>query len=321
MKNYNRSLLVLKYLHDKTDEDHLATIKDINDSLSEHQLDADRGTIVDCIKDLQECGYDICCVRSTQNRYYMRSRPFTLAEVKLLVDAVQSSRFISEEQSREIVEKLSSLVGSYKGEILKRQLYIGSRAKANNRNISEYVEKIYSAITTNKELIFQYYDYNPNKEKVIRRDGKLYYFSPYYMIWNNDMYYVVGCGRHGTVMKYRVDRMTNLEVLDEDRLPMPDGYEVSDFFEKEFSMMAGETCTVVLLCKNALMGSIIDKFGEDVQTEVYDPEHFKVTVDVKLSDLFFGWVFASGGAMKIIGPEQARTAMEDMAKQYLTAEV
>ena len=112
MKNYNRSLLVLKYLHDKTDEDHLATIKDINDSLAEKMLDADRGTIVDCIKELQEAGYDICCVRSTQNRYYLRSQPFTLAEVKLLVDAVQSSRFISEQQSKAIIEKLSTLVGS-----------------------------------------------------------------------------------------------------------------------------------------------------------------------------------------------------------------
>ena len=178
----------------------------------------------------------------------------------------------------------------------------------------------YNRVRFDAENVHAFFS-NCGLDKGTTIDGKLYYFSPYYMIWNNDMYYVVGCGRHGTVMKYRVDRMTNLEVMDEDRKPMPDGYEVSDFFEKEFSMMAGETCTVELLCKNALMGSIIDKFGEDVQTEVYDPEHFKVTVDVKLSELFFGWVFASGGAMKIIGPEQARSAMEDMAKRYLTAEV
>lgn len=136
MKNYNRSILVLKYLHDKTDEDHLATIKDINDNLAKQELDADRGTIADCIKELQEAGYDICCVRSTQNRYYMSSRPFTLAEVKLLVDAVQSSRFISEQKSREIVGKLSTLVGSYKADILKRHLYIGSRAKPENPNLT-----------------------------------------------------------------------------------------------------------------------------------------------------------------------------------------
>lgn len=318
MKNYNRSLLVLKYLHDKTDEDHLATIKDINDSLSEQQLDADRGTIVDCIKELQEAGYDICCVRSTQNRYYMRSRPFTLAEVKLLVDAVQSSRFISEQQSRAIIEKLSTLVGSYKGEILKRQLYIGSRAKSDSPNLSEYIETIHTAITTNRKIIFHYFDYNAEKQKTLRRDGKWYYFSPFDLIWNNDMYYVVGCGDFKeTVLKFRIDRMIDLSISEDERVSVPDGYDISDFFEKEFSMMAGNTSTVELLCENRLMGSVIDKFGEDVQTEVVDEGHFKATVDVELSGVFFGWVIASRGAMRITGPEDVVATFEDSILPYL----
>ncbi len=319
MKNYNRLLLILKYLHDNTDEDHTSSIKDINDFLSNHYLEADRKTVVECINELQEVGYDICCVRSTQNRYYMRTRPFTLAEVKLLVDAIQSSRFVSEEKSREIVEKLSTLVGSYKGDILKRHLYIGSRAKTNNERITEYVEKIQAAITTNKEVIFQYFDYTPDKQKTLRRDGKVYHFSPYDLIWNNDMYYVVGCGRHGTVLKYRIDRMSNLELLDTDRYPMPEGYDISDFFEKEFSMMAGETCTVELLCNNELMGSIIDKFGEDVKTEIVDIDHFKATVDVELSKTFYGWVFASAGSMKIFSPEVAKDGFKETAQKFFEA--
>lgn len=319
MKNYNRLLLILKYLHDNTDEDNTASIKDINEFLVNHYLDANRKTVVECINELQEVGYDICCVRSTQNRYYMRTRPFTLAEVKLLVDAVQSSRFISEEQSREIVEKLSTIVGAYKGDILKRHLYIGSRAKANNERLTEYVEKIQTAITTNKEVIFQYFDYTPDKQKTLRRDGKVYHFSPYDLIWNNDMYYVVGCGRHNTVLKYRIDRMTNLELLDTDRFPMPEGYDISDFFEKEFSMMAGETCTVELLCNNELMGSIIDKFGEDVKTEIVDSEHFKATVDVELSKTFYGWVFASAGSMRILSPEMAKTGFKEAAQKFFEA--
>lgn len=316
MKNYNRLLLILKYLHDNTDEDHTASIKDINEFLGKQYLDANRKTIVECIYELQEVGYDICCVRSTQNRYYMRTRPFTLAEVKLLVDAVQSSRFISEEQSREIVEKLSTIVGAYKGDILKRHLYIGSRAKSNNERLTEYVEKIQSAITNNQEVIFQYFDYTPDKQKTLRRDGKVYHFSPYDLIWNNDMYYVVGCGRHNTVLKYRIDRMTNLELLDTDRFPMPEGYDISDFFEKEFSMMAGETCTVELLCNNELMGSIIDKFGEDVKTEIVDGERFKATVEVELSKTFYGWVFASAGSMKILSPESAIIGFKETALKF-----
>lgn len=316
MKNYNRLLLILKYLHDNSDEDHTASIKDINEFLVKQYLDANRKTIVECINELQEVGYDICCVRSTQNRYYMRTRPFTLAEVKLLVDAVQSSRFISEEQSREIVEKLSTIVGAYKGDILKRHLYIGSRAKSHNERLTEYVEKIQTAITTNKEVIFQYFDYTPDKQKTLRREGNVYHFSPYDLIWNNDMYYIVGCGRHNTVLKYRIDRMTNMELLDTDRFPMPEGYDISDFFEKEFSMIAGKTCTVELLCNNELMGSIVDKFGEDVKTEIVDSEHFKATAEVELSKTFYGWVFSSAGSMKILSPDVAINGFKETAMKF-----
>ncbi len=318
MKNYNRSLLVLKYLHDQTDEDHLVTIKEINDCLKKDQLDADRETVADCIKELQESGYDIVCVRSTQNRYYMRSRPFTLAEVKLLVDAVQSSRFISEQQSREIVEKLSTLVGSYKADILKRRLYIGSRVKPENPNITEYIEIIHRAVTRNKKITFRYFDYNAEKQRSLRRYGKLYHLSPFDLIWNNDMYYVVGVGNHNdTLLKYRLDRMQELELSDEDRREVPEGYNIADFFEKEFSMMTGNISTVELLCENKLMGSIIDKFGADVQTEVIDPEHFKAIVSVELSGVFFGWVIASQGTMKIVGPEEVVSQFQDLIRSYL----
>ena len=192
MKNNKRSLFILKYLTEQTDENHLATIANINEYLRQYDLDANRETISDCIKELQDVGYDIFCVRSTQNQYYMRERPFSLAEVKLLVDAVQSSRFISEEQSLELVSKLADLVGSHKGEILKRHLYIESRAKTDNTGIMEYVDKIHQAITDNRKIKFKYFEYNANKEKVLRYDGYTYTLSPCVLVWNNDMYYVVG---------------------------------------------------------------------------------------------------------------------------------
>ena len=192
MKNNKRSLFILKYLTEQTDENHLATITNINEYLRQYDLDANRETISDCIKELQDVGYDIFCVRSTQNQYYMRERLFSLAEVKLLVDAVQSSRFISEEQSLELVSKLADLVGSHKGEILKRHLYIESRAKTDNTGIMEYVDKIHQAITDNRKIKFKYFEYNANKEKVLRYDGYTYTLSPCVLVWNNDMYYVVG---------------------------------------------------------------------------------------------------------------------------------
>lgn len=142
---------------EQTDETHLATITNINEYLRQYDLDANRETISGCIKELQEVGYDIFCVRSTQNQYYMRERRFNLAEIKLLVDAVQSSRFISEEQSLALVSKLADLVGSHKRDILKRYLYIDSRAKTDNAGIIEYVDKIHKAITENKKIKFKYF--------------------------------------------------------------------------------------------------------------------------------------------------------------------
>ena len=317
MKNNKRSLFILRYLTEETDEKHLATIANINDYLSQYDLDANRETISDCIKELQDVGYDIFCVRSTQNQYYMRERPFSLAEVKLLVDAVQSSRFISEGQSLALVSKLAVLIGSHKGEILKRQLYIESRAKTDNAGIMEYVDKIHQAITENRKIKFKYFEYNANKEKVLRYDGYTYTLSPCVLVWNNDMYYVVGVYKDKEgLAKFRIDRMCELIMTDEQGIDGRGDLDMSDFFEKEFSMMNGETCEVELLCENKLMSSIIDKFGDDVKTEIVDDGHFKAIVDVDLSGNFYGWVFASKGKMQIINPERVKNEFQAIVDVY-----
>ena len=318
MKNNKRSLFILKYLTEQTDEKHLATITNINEYLRQYDLDANRETISDCIIELQDVGYDIFCVRSTQNQYYMRERPFSLAEVKLLVDAAQSSRFISEEQSLELVSKLADLVGSHKGEILKRHLYIESRAKTDNAGIMEYVDKIHQAITENRKIKFKYFEYNATKEKVLRYDGYTYTLSPCVLVWNNDMYYVVGIYKDKEdFAKFRIDRMCELIVTDEQGAELRADLDMSDFFEKEFSMMNGETCEVELLCENKLMSSIVDKFGDDVKTEIVDETHFKAIVDVDLSGNFYGWVFASKGKMQIITPERVKDEFQSIVDAYV----
>ena len=317
MKNNKRSLFILKYLSEQTDENHLATILQINDYLQQYELDANRETISDCIKELQEVGYDIFCVRSTQNQYYMRERPFSIAEVKLLVDAVQSSRFVSKEQSMELVSKLADLVGSHKSEILKRHLYIESRAKTDNTDIMEYVDRIHRAIIEQRKVKFKYYEYTPNKEKVLRYGGQIYTVAPYVLVWNNDMYYVVGFYEEkDRVSKFRIDRMCELTLSEEQAEDIQNDLNMSDFFEKEFSMMNGKLCEVELLCENKLMSSIIDKFGQDVHTEIVDEGHFKVIVEINLSGNFYGWVFASRGAMQIIGPQWVKEAFGEHISAY-----
>ena len=318
MKNNKRSLFILKYLTEQTDETHLATISNINEYLRQYNLDANRETISECIKELQEVGYDIFCVRSTQNQYYMRERRFNLAEIKLLVDAVQSSRFISEEQSLELVSKLADLISSHKRDILKRHLYIESRAKTDHSGIIEYVDKIHQAITEHRKIKFKYFEYSANKEKVLRYDGYTYSLSPCVLVWNNDMYYVVGIYKDKEgFAKFRIDRMCELEITDEQGADLPANLDMSDFFEKEFSMMNGETCEVELLCENKLMSSIVDKFGMDVKTEIVDNEHFKAIVDVNLSGNFYGWVFASKGKMQILAPDRARDEFQGIVDKYI----
>ena len=176
---------------------------------------------------------------------------------------------------------------------------------------------IHEAINQKRKISFQYFEYNPKKEKILRYDGRTYFLSPYVLIWNNDQYYIVGYSdKHNDIAKYRLDRMTNLNVLDEERTSKPSDFDVSAYFDKEFSMLQGQTETVELLCENKLMGSIIDKFGKDVHTEIVDEDHFKVITEVSLSGNFFGWVFASCGAMKILAPANAVDEFQEIVQKY-----
>ena len=188
----NRTLLVLKYLWDNSDIDHPATIKDIAAYLEGFGYNATRKTISKDIDELIEIGIDIDCKREEHNLYFLDVRVFELAEVKLLVDAVQSSRFIPTKKSKALIEKLSTFVGPHQSSILKRQLYVDKRIKASNEGIFYLVDNIHTAIREKKRITFQYQEYNQNKEKVLKHQGQVYSLSPYALVWNDDCYYVLG---------------------------------------------------------------------------------------------------------------------------------
>lgn len=316
MRNNNRSILILKYLYENSDPLHTVTIANMNNYLSVHNLDADRKTISECLNQLIEIGYDIECIRKSQNHYYVNSRSFSLPEIKLLIDAVQSSRFISEANSFALIEKLSKLVSGHHSELMKRNLYIDSRTKSENTEVTNMIQLINDAINFRQKIAFQYYEYNQHKEKVLKHDGKEYIVSPHTMVWNIDQYYVVGYSDdRQKECRYRLDRMCSVMIRDETSVPKED-FQISSLFNQEFSMMNGEHCEVHLFCKNELMDSIIDKFGINVQTRVVDDNHFEVITPVKLSGTFFGWVFASQGKMKIISPTEAVNQFNDIVKIY-----
>lgn len=259
----NKMLLILKYLWDNTDEMHTASIVDLIQYLSEHGLTADRKTVSKYIDTLTKFGIDIVKIRRTQNQYFIGTRYFEAPEVKLLIDAVQSSRFITKRKSKDLINKLSAFVAPNQASMLKRHLYVDSRNKANNEAIYIITDHIQEAIIGKKKILFQYFDYGINGDPVLRCDGERYLVSPYDLIWSSDAYYLAGLHEtKGIAAKFRVDRIKSLEITAEKATPKPNGYSVAEFFSHEFSMMDGEDCDVTLLCENALMNSIIDRFGK-----------------------------------------------------------
>ena len=313
----NRTLIIFKYLWETTDESHPVSLADISAFLKQHEITADPRTLRKDIEQLSEFGVDIVKDRRVQNLYHVASRHFEAPEVKLLIDAVQSARFITPRKSKALVKRLSSFVAPGDTALLNRHLYIDSRSKATNESIYLNVDRIQTAITERKKISFCYFDYSPSKERVLRRGGQVYSVSPFAMLWNNDTYYLVGFHDHRQqVVKFRVDRIDGLKVTQKAAVQKPKDFDVSAYFTQEFSMLTGKTRHVTLLCENALMNSIIDRFGEDAPTQIVDKNHFTVEATVDLSSNFYGWVFASAGKMRITAPQEAVEGFHRMLESF-----
>lgn len=318
MEKNNRLLVILKFLWENTDVEHPATVKDITDHLSEQGLSASRKTIYHDIEQLQRIGVDIDHHDRTQNQYFVDSRVFDLPEVKLLVDAVQSARFISPKKSKELIRKLSAFVSAYHADILNRQLYVDGRIKSPNESVFYLVDIIHGAIQDRRKITFQYFEYNQNKQKVLKHKGRVYSFSPYTLVWNEDCYYALGFSdSHEQIVKFRVDRMQNISITDTKAERKPQNFKISDYFSKVFSMYDGKECKVTLRCENSIMKNLIDRFGDGFKVTTHDTAHFDATVSVSLSPTFYGWVFSFGGAMKIAAPEEAVNDFRALLNKFI----
>ena len=318
IKQSNRILLVFKYLWETTDEDHTASLADISAYLQGCGIPKpDARTLRKDIEQLIEFGVDIVHNRSVQNQYHVATRHFEAPELKLLIDAVQSSRFITQKKSMALIAKLASFAGPYHTELLHRELYVDSRTKSNNESIYLAIDRIQTAVAEKRKISFQYFDYASDKTRVLRHNGRRYAVSPYALIWNNDAYYLVGHhDSRGHIATFRVDRIIARELLNEPVVERPSDFDVSAYFTKEFSMLGGRECEVELLCQNDLMGNILDRFGEDVLTEIVDEGYFKATVTVALSNNFYGWVFASAGSIRILSPSEAISEFQQLLSHY-----
>lgn len=315
MKNESQYglLLLQKYLYEHTDEQHPASVSDILFFWEEHGIHAGRKSVYADIEVLQNSGMDIICVKSTQNRYFVGERLFELPELKLLVDAVESSRFITFQKSERLIQKISTLTSQHHAKQLERHIYMDGTAKPENECIYYTVDKIQDAIQAKHKITFQYYEYTPQKEKILKHNGYRYQFSPYALIWSRDYYYVVGWSdKHEKLAQFRVDRMAAVESSVQASVLSLD-FDPAEYVRKIFGMYPDDLCTVELLCDNDLMRSVIDRFGENVQVEAIDKKHFKAIVEVAPSPPFLGWVFTFGGKIRILKPVDILMKMRFMA--------
>ena len=309
---------------EKTDEEHFITMPEIMEALSAYEITADRKTIYADLKDLEDFGIEVEG-EPVGNRYHYHvvSRAFELAELKLLVDAIQSSKFITERKSNALIKKLEKLVSKYDAMKLQRQVYVSGRIKTMNESIYYNVDAIHHAISENKKIKFQYYQWNVKKEMELRHGGAFYCISPWGLCWDNENYYLVGYDSESEKIKYyRVDKMLRVQMVEELR----DGKEhfkklnMDDYAKKSFSMFGGEERQVKLLVKNSLAGVIIDRFGKEVMMIPTDEEHFTVNVSVHVSSHFFCWLFYVGAGVKVIGPddivERMKEELQKLSKQY-----
>ena len=303
-----RLLRLLQLLETDCDAEHPISTPECIRLLKERwDIDAFRITIGRDMEALAMAGYDVRTIHSTQNKYYLGTRTFEQAELKLLIDAVASSKFITASKSKVLTDKLAAMANVHQAEGLNRNISLAERIKPKNENIYEYIDVINQAINEKRKISFLYFTYNAAKRKCLKNDGKPYIFSPYTLTWNGDCYYMVGWSdKHEKVATFRVDRISKTpKLMDAAAEKKPKGWNIADFSEKAFRMFDGERTTVELLCHEDAMNSVIDHFGEQAKTKPVDDTHFLLTAEVSLSPTFFAWVFQFGGKVQLHGPEEA----------------
>ena len=316
----SKTLYLKKILEERTDEDHPLSTSQLIDILkTEYGISVHRQTLASDIEELMEFGLDICKDRSSQNKFFVGQRTFELPEIKLLIDAVESSRFITTSKSNELIEKIHSLTSNNMLDKLERHNFIAERVKPDNEKIYYIVDKINDAINAGKQISFHYFTYNEKKQKVLKNNGEKYFLSPYSLVWNEDYYYAVGYSeKHNDIVNFRVDRIeTTPEITDIDVIAAPDNFDMSEYIKKTFSMYVGESTEVELLCDNNLMKTMIDRFGEDIKVEPFDDNSFKIKTVVSVSPTFYGWVFGFAGQVKILSPKEIKAEYTQMLNNSL----
>ena len=309
----------MQILLSQTDENHHLSVGELISKLAALDIKAERKTIYDDIETLRQFGIDIVMEKSKTYGYYVASRDFELPELKLLADAVQSSKFITERKSAQLIKKLRNLASVHDGGKLQRQIYVQNRVKNMNESIYYSVDALHGAIAEGKKISFKYFDYNLEKERVFRKGGERYTVYPVALAWNEGYYYLIANtdNREGNT-HYRVDKMHGVEKLNESRTGESERFDLAEYSKKVFGMYGGEEADVKLRFHNQLAGVVIDRFGKDIRINCDGEEHFTIRVKVALSPVFYGWLFQFGELCEVISPQSLKDELKTRAEKFLT---
>lgn len=322
-KQKQKLLYILKMLQEKSDESHPIKTETIVEMLDREGIHAERKSIYNDMDTLRDFGYDIVLTKGKNGGYFLAYRDFDVAELKVLVDAVQASRFITTKKSKELIGKITTLAGEHEAKNLKREVFVMNRIKSENEAIYYNVDEIFEAIENNKQITYKYLEYSINKEAVPRRNGKVYKVNPLALAWNEEKYYLIAYDEEADLVKnYRVDKMKDVVVLPVARI-MNDkskNFDVADYCNRAFGMYSGEDETLTVRFPNRLIGVVIDRFGKEISTHTVDENHFTARLKVSVSPQLFGWLTGLGPEVQIVSPNHVVTEyvdyMKNIMKQY-----
>lgn len=308
-------------LNKYSDDEHPLSTPTIINKLRDNGLECERKSVYKSIETLINYGMDINKSYKPKRGFYVGERAFELAEIRLLIDAVLSAHFITAKKTKELVNKLKGQLSNYQAASLERQIHIDKTVKIDNEEIFYYIDKINRAICTDSKISFTYYHRIIKDHKIQKDEGKKFKLSPYALLWSNERYYVAGnCEKYNTVANYRLDRMEQVEILDECSRPCSevtyytDGFDVADYVKKSVDMFSGEPSDIELICENSFFETLIDKFGTNIKFKNSSSKQFSAKIHVYISDGLVDWLVKNADKVYVNYPCSLRTRVKDKIK-------
>lgn len=309
-------LYLMKILLEQTDDNHMLTMAELIAALQQYNIDAERKSLYSDLELLRQFGLNIETCKTKSVKYYVCERQFELPELKLLVDAVQSSRFITAKKSNGLIRKLSNLASVHQAKELKRQVVMAERPKPLNESIYYNIDAIHAAINGHKKISFKYFDYSADKKRVYRKSGETYCHTPIVLCWSEDKYYLICYSlKYDGFTHYRVDRMNDVKMCDEKADNIDSHcFNVSEHIKQVFGMYSGELVNARLRFDNSLVNTVLDKFGMELSLHKAE-DWFEFTAPVSNSPVFLSWIFQFGSKAEILEPNSLRASMASLIKE------